>query len=157
MPSRAAGWIAGTLLLLAPLVGLAASAVSTRAAPLGAASEFFDELPAALLPGGPMPEYPQSLRESGEGARVVLSLVVLPDGQVDTTRVRVLLGDSAVVTAVRAILPSLRYTPRRLVSARTPCAIFNGSVRVCEAPGKQVERVASPEILVVDLPPYVER
>lgn len=157
MSSRTLTRVALSVLLVSPVAIPAVSPGTREVAPAHLQSEPWHELPAVLLPGGSMPEYPTSLRASRAGARVVLGVVVQADGHVDTSRVRVLLGDSAVAAEVRRVLPTLRYTPKRLVTADAPCAVFNGSMRVCGRPGRQVRSVASSEVLVVDLPPFVVR
>lgn len=72
------------------------------------------EVPASLRPGSPVPRYPDALRPSRVEGRVVVRFVVDTAGRVEPASVRLLSSTHALFTsAVRATLPSLRFTPAR--------------------------------------------
>jgi len=72
------------------------------------------DVPAAMRPGGASPRYPTVLRERGVEGRVVVQFVVDTAGRVEPGTVRVVSSpDDLFTAAVRAALPSLRFTPAR--------------------------------------------
>ena len=72
------------------------------------------ELPATMRPGGASPRYPAVLRERGVEGRVVVQFVVDTLGRVEPGSLRVVSSANDLFTAaVRAALPTLRFTPAR--------------------------------------------
>ena len=70
------------------------------------------ERPPILEPGAPMPVYPIELIPQRVEGRVVVQADVNPTGLVDLATIRVVSSDHpAFTSAVRAILPALRFQP----------------------------------------------
>jgi protein TonB len=77
------------------------------------------DVSAVMLPGGRSPRYPEALRAAGTGGRVVVHFVVDTAGRVEPATVRVVAStDELFAAAVRATLPSLRFTPARANGGR---------------------------------------
>jgi len=77
------------------------------------------EVEAALRPGAPVPRYPESLRSERIEGRVVARFVVDTTGRVEPASVRIVASEHPLFTsAVRATLPSLRFTPARAHGAK---------------------------------------
>jgi TonB family protein len=81
--------------------------------------EFQVEQPATALPDNPSPQYPQMLRAAGVEGRVSTQFVVSEAGRVDLVTLKVLASDNELFTqAVRAVLPSLRFSPATISGRR---------------------------------------
>ncbi|HET7456708.1 MAG TPA: TonB family protein [Gemmatimonadaceae bacterium] len=77
------------------------------------------EVPAALRAGSPVPRYPDALRASRVAGQVVVRFVVDTTGRVEPSSVQVTRSTDPLFTAaVRATLPSLRFTPARARGAK---------------------------------------
>ena len=70
------------------------------------------ERAAAPRDGNPVPRYPEALRAAGTEGQVLVRFVVDTAGRVEAGSVRVLRADDPqFAEAVRAVLPSFRFTP----------------------------------------------
>jgi periplasmic protein TonB len=69
----------------------------------------------ALLRGGPVPRYPESLRSAGIEGTVVAQFVVSELGRVESDSVRFLQSDNVLFEeSVRAILRRMRFAPAEI-------------------------------------------
>ena len=67
------------------------------------------------VPGGPWPQYPDSLRIAKIDGQVIASFIVDTTGMADTTTLHILKSTHALFTAaVQQVLPKLRFTPAEL-------------------------------------------
>jgi protein TonB len=72
------------------------------------------EVAARLRPGSPVPRYPDELRDARLEGRVLARFVVDTAGRVEPASVRIVSSTHPLfASAVRAILPTLRFTPAR--------------------------------------------
>ena len=71
--------------------------------------------PAIPFPDNPVPRYPESLRLAGVQGAVVIQFVIDTSGRVELASLRVVRSDNEqFATAVRTVLPTLRFTPARI-------------------------------------------
>ena len=74
--------------------------------------EFQVEKPAAQIPGGAQPRYPDILRQGGVEGRVIAQFVVDTLGKADMSTFKVIESSHELFTAaVRNVLPQTRYIP----------------------------------------------
>lgn len=67
------------------------------------------------LVSGPQPEYPGLLREDGTEGVVLIEFVVTENGRVDMSSLKVVESSHSLFTsAVRAVLPRMRFSPARV-------------------------------------------
>jgi TonB family protein len=77
--------------------------------------DFQVEQEAQLLPNGPSPRYPDSLRAANVQGEVVAQFVVDTTGRADTTTFKVLNGAHPMFAAsVRSALPQMKFTPAQV-------------------------------------------
>ena len=68
-----------------------------------------------LLPGAPQPVYPAELVSQRLAGRVLVRAIVTTEGRIDQRSIQVVSSDHRLfTTAVRAILPQLRFDPARM-------------------------------------------
>jgi protein TonB len=85
------------------------------ALPGGAFSDLQVDVPAALLPRSPLPEYPAALRMLRLDGHARLRFVVDARGRVELATVEVVeTSHPAFAAAVRAALPRMRFRPARI-------------------------------------------
>ncbi len=74
--------------------------------------EFQVEKPAAQIPGGPQPRYPDILRSGGVEGEVLAQFVVDTDGRAEMNTFKVLKSSHDLFTAaIRNVLPQMRFIP----------------------------------------------
>jgi hypothetical protein len=95
------------------------------------ASQWMEYPPVLMQPDGGLPNiFPDSMRIGFH--HVVFQFVVDTAGRVVPSTVRVLYAtDSVSSTAVRSIVPNLRYVPAHLVEISGRCVRFNEGPLVC--------------------------
>ena len=77
--------------------------------------EFRVDKPAAALPGGPYPYYPDSLRKAGVEGEVRASFVVDTAGHVDPASIRITKATNPLFAeAVRTAIPHMRFSPAEI-------------------------------------------
>jgi len=102
--------IAGPIRMTPPLVG-----ASTPVGPVGPspAALFSDDTPVVL--SGPLPRYPELLRQAGIQGRVVLEAVVDTTGRVDAASIHVIYATNpAFIEGARAALAASLFRPGRV-------------------------------------------
>jgi TonB family protein len=81
----------------------------------GAFSDLQVDVPAALLPRSPLPQYPASLRMLRSDGHARLRFVVDARGRVELATVEIVeASHPAFAAAVRAALPRMRFSPARI-------------------------------------------
>lgn len=97
--------------------GASAAPGTATALPGGAFSDLQVDVPAALLPRSPLPQYPSSLRLMRLDGHARLRFVVDARGRVELATVEVVeASHPAFAAAVRAALPRMRFRPARIGS-----------------------------------------
>jgi TonB family protein len=101
-------------------VATAASQEATAVRPGGDVYfEFQVAKQVSVLPGNPAPRYPDMMRSSNVEGRVLAQFVVDTLGQADTLTFKILRStDPMFTSSVRAVLPSLRFSPAEIAGGR---------------------------------------
>lgn len=109
-------WTAPAGASAAPVSAAGAGTQGTGTAlPGGAFSDLQVDVPAALLPRSPLPQYPAALRMLRSDGHARLRFVVDARGRVELATVEILeASHPAFAAAVRAALPRMRFSPARI-------------------------------------------